>query len=183
MINILRKLAQMAMLLSSIVPVFGTPFVPAPDQPQTPRAEIESLISEGGWEIRYGVSQGKQIGLAYPGPKRIDITNRADTGQFDPEFIDRVLAHEYGHVVDLNWMTDELRSHWMGMRNIGFWLPTGTSNDFGSGAGDWAEAVAIAIMDNYGYEVRTMSKFGQFSEEQIDWARYVLESNTSWERS
>ena len=60
----------------------------------------------------------------------------------------RVVAHELGHAIDLDLLDDNRRESWWSERSIGGdaeWRPETARNDFQTGAGDFAEAVADVL--------------------------------------
>ncbi len=60
----------------------------------------------------------------------------------------RVVAHELGHAIDLDLLDDNRRESWWAERSIGGdaeWRPETARNDFQTGAGDFAEAVADVL--------------------------------------
>lgn len=56
-----------------------------------------------------------------------------------------VIAHEIGHAVDFLLVTPAEKNEWLEARGLGDrnWYPDGTSNDFSSPAGDFAESFAV----------------------------------------
>lgn len=67
----------------------------------------------------------------------------------DPAFLARVLAHELGHVADIELNDDADRARWREVRGIPdtvYWWPQGNSYDFDTVAGDFAEGFATLLM-------------------------------------
>ena len=58
----------------------------------------------------------------------------------------RVLAHEIGHVIDVEWNSEDDRARWLEQRGLPGstrWWPNAEAPDFATGAGDFAEAFAV----------------------------------------
>ena len=81
--------------------------------------------------------------LTYPHEQRIEVFVRRDD---TTESLHRVLAHEFGHVIDVE-LNSSGRSRSMGSstttRRVGRWWPGESAPDFATGAGDFAEAFAV----------------------------------------
>ena len=96
-----------------------------------------------GWTLSFeGGRQGVR-GMTKPDQKRIEIYVRADD---TAGFVARVIAHEVGHALDLELNTGEDRARWRQARGVAdevLWWPDGTSFDFDTLAGDFAEAFAV----------------------------------------
>ncbi len=58
----------------------------------------------------------------------------------------RVIAHELGHVLDVEYNSADDRDRWIAQRGIDSsvpWWPSASAPDFATGAGDFAEAFAV----------------------------------------
>ena len=95
------------------------------------------------WEIVFESAREEMRGLTLPPRYRIEVYVRPDDSV---EFIARVIAHELGHAIDLELNDDDDRSRWRAVRGVSDdvpWWPEGTSYDFDTLAGDFAEAFAV----------------------------------------
>lgn len=95
------------------------------------------------WEIDFVGPRSGIRALTYPGERRIDVFVRADD---TADSIHRVLAHELGHVIDVEWNSEDERQAWRRQRGIPDsvpWWPSAAAPDFATGAGDFAEAFAV----------------------------------------
>lgn len=81
--------------------------------------------------------------LTYPAEHRIEIFVRdSDTAAS----LHRVLAHELGHVIDVELNSPDDRDRWLAQRGLAgstTWWPNESAPDFATGAGDFAEAFAV----------------------------------------
>jgi len=95
------------------------------------------------WEITFGSGRSGIRALTYPREQRIEVFIRAsDT----PQSLHRVIAHELGHLVDVELDSAEHRDRWIEQRGIDAdvpWWPGESAPDFATGAGDFAEAFAV----------------------------------------
>lgn len=95
------------------------------------------------WRIEFtGPREGLRA-LTYPRERIIELFVRADD---TPETLHRVLAHELGHVIDVELNNDEDRARWVQQRGLASdvpWWPSAAAPDFATGAGDFAEAFAV----------------------------------------
>lgn len=95
------------------------------------------------WEIHFEGARDGLRALTFPSERRIEVFVRAgDT----PSSIHRVLAHEIGHLVDVEVNSEDDRNRWRSQRGIGdsvSWWPDESKPDFATGAGDFAEAFAV----------------------------------------
>jgi hypothetical protein len=97
----------------------------------------------GEWTIRFAPDRGSVRGLTFPRSFEIEIYLReGDTAAT----VARVLAHEVGHALDVTYNDDGDRARWRDARGIDQsvpWWPDGTTFDFDTGSGDWAESFAV----------------------------------------
>lgn len=121
---------------------------PAVDDPATRGARALALVGYPwqqnlpGWSIGFLEGQDGLRGLTYSGEQRIEVYVRPGDSDWD---IARVIAHELGHAADLTLNDTGDRRRWKQQRGIGddiAWWPGSGGNDFGSGAGDFAECFA-----------------------------------------
>ncbi len=95
------------------------------------------------WEVSFLGPRSGLRALTYPHERRIEVFVRStDTA----ESLHRVLAHEIGHLVDVELNTNEDRDRWRSQRSLSSavpWWPDDSDPDFASGAGDFAEAFAV----------------------------------------
>ena len=94
-----------------------------------------------GWDISYQEARPDHRGLTFPYEKTIEIYVRdSDTAAS----IAKIVAHEAGHAVDVELLTDTDRWAWLKARSTmnAQWWPTAYGADFTTGAGDFAEAFA-----------------------------------------
>lgn len=155
---------------TTAAPTTSTAAAPVP-QPETAEEFLYRVIDDMGWTLEHKGPNADHTGLAHPFEKRIELFhNDRSTDAFRL----RVLAHEVGHLVDVELLTDTERTAWMNSRliNIG-WYPTlaGVS-DFETGAGDFAEAFAEIVMG----DIDNRSEFGDLTEEQLAWVATIVDS-------
>lgn len=95
-----------------------------------------------GWVVAFLPARDGLRGLTLPDSRRIEIYVRvADT----PETLARVLAHEFGHAVDVTRNDVRDRQAWRAARGAAAsvpWWPSDAAADFATLAGDFAEAFA-----------------------------------------
>ncbi len=95
------------------------------------------------WTVTIEAGRDGVRALTFPSSKLVEIYVRpTDT----PASIARVFAHELGHVIDIAQNTDEDRQRWREVRGVPAgvrWWPTGSTYDFDTLAGDFAEAFAV----------------------------------------
>lgn len=104
-----------------------------------PFAVVERLP---GWSLTFGPARDDVRGLTTPDAQHIQIFVRPDD---DEQQLARVVAHEIGHALDLEWNSPGDRARWREVRGLDQslpWWPSGTTRDFHVGAGDFAEAFA-----------------------------------------
>lgn len=95
-----------------------------------------------GWELRLLDDRPGYRGTTFPYERVVEVYVRdGDT----PAVLAHVIAHELGHAVDVALLDDGGRARWAAARGhrpgTPWWVSAG-SNDFASGAGDFAEAFA-----------------------------------------
>lgn len=95
------------------------------------------------WQIIFRGPRNGIRALTFPQEKRVEIFIRSsDTAAT----LHRVFAHELGHMIDVEWNSDEDRQRWRDQRGLSPeapWWPSAESPDFATGAGDFAEAFAV----------------------------------------
>ncbi|MGI9606493.1 MAG: hypothetical protein ACR2P0_10180 [Acidimicrobiales bacterium] len=119
------------------------------DRPQRLGSEALALVRFDwsgmfpDWTIEFHTSRDGLRALTYPHEQRIEVFVRTSD---DAESLHRVIAHELGHVIDVEWNDEEERSRWRVERGIAGdvpWWPGESKPDFATGAGDFAEAFAV----------------------------------------
>ncbi len=95
-----------------------------------------------GWTIEFVEGDSDIAGYTWSREFRIEIFVRPHS---TPDSLYRVLAHEFGHAVDLSLNTGDERRGWLAQRNAEDlqWWPDSGKADFQSGAGDFAEVFAV----------------------------------------
>lgn len=116
------------------------------DGPPTPESfiliDIPSTIP--GWTIIWSDTSPGATAMTYRDSRTIIMSN-GDLGP-DPARRARVLGHEIGHAIDFSRLDEDQRNQWMIMRALtGAWYGCWGCTDFGTPAGDWAEAVGHTI--------------------------------------
>lgn len=98
-----------------------------------------------GWRIEFVRGQGPVAGFTWSRERRIEVFVRSGD---DAAELRRVLAHELGHAVDLTHLTAADRRAWQDLRGTAAapWWPESGSQDFGTGAGDFAECFAVWLV-------------------------------------
>ncbi len=94
------------------------------------------------WEISFLPGRSTVRGLTFPDSLRIEIYVRAED---TPADVARVMAHEFGHAVDLSLNNATDRAAWRSARGGAPevpWWPSGSTYDFDTMAGDFAEGFA-----------------------------------------
>jgi len=95
-----------------------------------------------GWTIDFVPGRQGYLGLTYVTEKRIVIYVRNSQSA---DSLAHVVAHEFGHAVDVTFNDGADRRRWQKARGIerSDWWPTASgASDFTSGAGDFAESFA-----------------------------------------
>lgn len=98
-----------------------------------------------GWRIEFVPGEGPVAGFTWSRERRIEVfVGNGD----DATALRRVLAHELGHAVDLTHLTEADRRAWRDLRGTGAapWWPESGRQDFGTGAGDFAECFAVWLV-------------------------------------
>ncbi len=93
-----------------------------------------------GWRIEFTRGEGRVAGFTWSQEQRIQIFIRPSTST---EGLPRIIAHEFGHAVDVTLNDAEDRRRWIEARDLSApWWPDSGAADFATGAGDFAEAFA-----------------------------------------
>ncbi len=152
--------------------------VPPPETPTTVNEpsiteKAEALISYDwkthlpGWTLEYEASRPGYRGITNRPAKTITIFLRAEDTSAS---IADVLAHELGHALDLEHLSDDERLQWLASRGLPqvWWVGDG-QNDFSVGQGDFAEAVAAVLVGS-----PSNSAHGEFTDAQLALAASLL---------
>jgi hypothetical protein len=103
------------------------------------------------WTVTFLPGRAGLLGGTWTYERRIEIYVRATQSVEDVAF---TLAHELGHAVDVTHFGEDERHAWLAARALHpdtpWWVESGAT-DFGSGAGDWAEAFAIHLLGGPGH--------------------------------
>lgn len=95
-----------------------------------------------GWQLRLLDGRSGYRGMTYPYEQVVEVYVR--TGD-TPAVLAHVIAHEFGHAVDVTLLDDGDRARWSAARGhragTPWWVSVG-GNDFASGSGDFAESFA-----------------------------------------
>lgn len=141
----------------------AAPSPPAAASAPAPPASADPLCSGQGWQQRRGEAalaslrrpadaqaftvafrpaRTDVMGLAHLQEGRVELFVRSCRAQ-SAELLRHVLAHELGHLLDVERMTAALRSDYLAARDIPAdapWYGCDGCTDFGTPAGDFAEA-------------------------------------------
>lgn len=119
------------------------------------------------WTIEHAGPHLEWRGVTNSLDKVVTLFDRPDTSVDDAAAI---LAHEIGHAIDLQVMTDAQRTAWLELRGMEapWWALDGRS-DFAVGAGDFAEAVAAVLVG-----APSRSDFGPFTAAQLAYVTDLL---------
>ncbi|MDH3706460.1 MAG: hypothetical protein OES57_10360 [Acidimicrobiia bacterium] len=136
----------------AVPPTVTSPPAPVASTAETsPEDRARQAIAEIGypwpsrfpsWTIDVAGSRSGVRALTYPDQRRVSLFVRPDDTVDD---LRRILAHELGHVADLELNDEADRQRWRAARGVGDgvpWWPDGTSFDFDTLAGDFAEGFA-----------------------------------------
>ncbi|MCU0271797.1 MAG: hypothetical protein MUE34_01050 [Acidimicrobiales bacterium] len=154
------------------VPPTVVPLAPLPDLPPAEELvgaaafallPIDPAVRLPDWELVFLPGRDGVRALTFPRDRRIEVYVReTDT----PEALVRVLAHELGHAVDVADNDAADRARWRAARGAGpevAWWPDGTTYDFDTLAGDFAEAYATWLVGS-----ESVSRVGgPFTPEQL----------------
>lgn len=126
-----------------------TSAVPEPPRPTDVGTEALALVQYdwrtrfGAWEIEFVGERDGLRALTFPRDRRIEVYVRpSDTAAS----VHRVLAHEIGHMIDVEINSEADRDRWRAQRSLDgsvSWWPSESEPDFATGAGDFAEAFAV----------------------------------------
>lgn len=116
-----------------------------------------------GWTVVFLPGRDGLRGLTLPDQRRVEVYVRESD---DVGGVARVLAHELGHVLDISRNDPADRQAWRDARGLGPgvpWWPEGTTYDFDTGSGDFAEAFATCAAGS-----SSVSAFGPVTVEQLE---------------
>ena len=154
-----------------------------PEPARYSRNEIIELIEDLGYTYVDGGYHGGITGLANSNDKTVTVYT--GNTRHNDQMIDRIFAHEVGHVIDFTLVelygtawSEEARTEWLDMRGLSLrWNPPLDEDgrvdsriaDWNWGAGDFAEAVSQVMMHDY--DINSATVGGAFTEAQLDWVR------------
>jgi hypothetical protein len=96
-----------------------------------------------GWMIEFRCGIEGYLGMSFEAPKKIFVWIRPEHSSAQ---VAGTLVHEFAHVFDWLYMTDEMHAEWLRARNLPadtLWFPSCRGcSDYIFGAGDFAESVA-----------------------------------------
>lgn len=102
------------------------------------------------WTVAFLPGRAGLLGGTWTYERRIEIYVRSTQG---PDEVAFTLAHELGHAIDVTHFGPDERRAWLAARGLDratpWWVDSGAT-DFGSGAGDWAEAFAVHLLGGVG---------------------------------
>lgn len=120
-----------------------------------------------GWTISFEGDNPQFGGLTNSVERTITVYVDSES---TPERVARILMHEVGHAIDVDYLDDAKRIEWIELRGMPrTWWAGSSEADFEVGAGDFAEAVAVASTGS-----ESLSRFGDFSPEQLEFVRSLL---------
>ncbi len=104
--------------------------------------EWETNLPE--WTIEFVAGDDRIAGYTWSREHRIEIFVRSDSTAAS---LERVLAHEIGHAIDVSLNDTGERERWQSVRGIEDdpWWPDSGAADFETGAGDFAESFAYLL--------------------------------------
>ncbi|MGH1504316.1 MAG: hypothetical protein ACRBI6_12220 [Acidimicrobiales bacterium] len=97
------------------------------------------------WTIEFVAGEDRIAGYTWSREHRIEVFVRSDS---TAERLERVLAHEIGHAIDVSLNDTGERERWQEARGIENepWWPDSGAADFETGAGDFAESFAYLLI-------------------------------------
>ena len=127
--------------------------------------DLDTLLD--GWSLRFEGDHPRFGGVTNSVERTITVHVDSES---TVDRVARVLMHEVGHAMDLDLLDDDARGQWLQMRDMPtvWWAGSGEA-DFAVGAGDFAEAVAVATTGS-----ESLSRFGDFTPEQLAFVQALL---------
>lgn len=124
-----------------------------------------------GWTVEFAGDNPSLRGLTNSRTRSIVVfVEPGDTS----ESVAQVLMHEVGHAIDLERLSDDLRRDWISMRGMpSVWWAGDGLNDFAVGAGDFAEAVAVATTGSPSNSIH-----GEFTADQLNFVNRILSASS-----
>jgi hypothetical protein len=123
------------------------------DDPEAGRRGLQALLTIDfpweerlpGWRIRFREASQGAYGYTLTDEQQIEIYVRPDQSD---ALLAHVLAHELGHAVDVALNDGDDREAWREARGMAEqpWWPDDRAADFATGAGDFAECFAAAML-------------------------------------
>jgi hypothetical protein len=122
---------------------------PALSVPDQVRAVLPSGLEARlpGWTVVWAGNRPGYLAVTDPATHTITMYQRPGDSVGWLAFN---LAHEYGHALDLTYLTPTTRAQWGQRRGFATttWFPCPMCSDFATPAGDWAESVAVCFTGN-----------------------------------
>lgn len=110
---------------------------------RTARERLDYPVESLGYELRFSPARKGQLARTNRHERVIELYVRSCARQSDALLV-FTLAHEVAHALDFARPSTPRHEHWTEARNPGgsWWPRAGDRDDFGSGAGDFAEGFA-----------------------------------------
>jgi hypothetical protein len=116
-----------------------------------------------GWTISFLPGRQRLLGLTLVGERQVEIYIRKDR---PVEGIAHDIAHEFGHIVDVTYNNDQIRSRYLKARGLSAetpWWACNSCRDLEVGAGDFAEVFAHIVAPRFAF----YSKLKSAPSEQV----------------
>jgi hypothetical protein len=104
-----------------------------------------------GWTISFLPGRQRLLGLTLVGERQVEIYIRRDRST---EGIAHDIAHEFGHIVDVTYNNDQIRSKYLKARGLSAetpWWACNSCRDLEVGAGDFAEVFAYIVAPRFAF--------------------------------
>lgn len=107
-----------------------------------------------GWTIAFLPGRERLLGLTVVGDRRVEIFIRKDRPVAG---LAHDIAHEFGHIVDVTYNNDRIRSLFLDLRKLpasSAWWACNSCRDLEVGAGDFAEVFAYIVAPRFAFYSR-----------------------------